>query len=73
MDDGLARLIGCQVALRYIGYLVGTVHQYVIPGLISAGLRLVRLVPIFGRLAGRVEFHDQPAIAVPQVGDDVTW
>ena len=72
MDDWFARLIGSKVTLRYIGDLVGTVHQYVVPGLVSAGLGMVRLVPVFGRLAGWIEFHDQPAIVVAQVMDDLT-
>ena len=46
---------------------MGTIDQNVVPGLISLGLRLVRVIPGIGSLAGWIRVNDEPSVPVVEV------
>ena len=72
MIDGGVAVIRLQVLLRYVGRMLRSVDQYVVPGFVLGRTRSCNgLVPLFGRLKIRINVHDYAAILKESVMDQI--
>ena len=72
MVDGLIAGIGFEARLRSIGHGVRPIDQHMIPGLVAVGLSPVAVVPLAIRPAVQVKVHDDPAILIAPVADQLS-
>lgn len=72
VNHWVSREVKFQVRLGYVGRLMRTVDQNVVPWLVTIGLGLIRLIPSVCGLASRIGIDDESTVGVGEVADNLT-
>lgn len=64
MIDRTRHLINLDIFFGNISCVLGTIHQHMVPGLLTPGVSVVSVIPLVGRMAALIHIVDDAAVTV---------